>query len=362
MLRCLYCAAVVTHALAYAAAISTDEPVWLHSGPFDVVHSADVLDLLPGAVPSCGPGPCRLKLTLSSPARQPSSPASFSPTAQALLTTAATATVGSGDCRVLLLSGFQLPASYYHTYAHGLATWGYTVLQYDLPGAVLKPFVRDGEEVGCMPLLLDWLRDQGRDPSSALYEVVDTQNVAAVGHSRGAKLAALLLAGGVAQVRSAVLVDPVDLSRETRSAAYPSAVEALATAAAQGRPTAALLLGGGVSGWCNPSEEAWGKFWPVLGQGSWLQVVTAAGHMQFTDAKGPAGWVWDRFCGAGNTSHKAVMKLSVAASVAWLQTSFRQQQQGELGDYMVWVEQLLEQGVLAQVARKEVAGDATRAD
>ncbi|KAL6747720.1 hypothetical protein V8C86DRAFT_1275937 [Haematococcus lacustris] len=343
MLRCLYCAAVVTHALAYAAAISTDEPVWLHSGPFDVVHSADVLDLLPGAVPSCGPGPCRLKLTLSSPARQPSSPASFSPT-------------------VLLLSGYQLPASYYHTYAHGLATWGYTVLQYDLPGAVLKPFVRDEEEVGCMPLLLDWLRDQGRDPSSALYEVVDTQNVAAVGHSRGAKLAALLLAGGVAQVRSAVLVDPVDLSRETRSAAYPSAVEALATAAAQGRPTAALLLGGGVSGWCNPSEEAWGKFWPVLGQGSWLQVVTAAGHMQFTDAKGPAGWVWDRFCGAGNTSHKAVMKLSVAASVAWLQTSFRQQQQGELGDYMVWVEQLLEQGVLAQVARKEVAGDATRAD
>ncbi|GFH13627.1 uncharacterized protein HaLaN_09554, partial [Haematococcus lacustris] len=117
--------------------ISTDEPVWLHSGPFDVVHSADVLDLLPGAVPS--------------------------------------STVGSGDCRVLLLSGFQLPASYYHTYAHGLATWGYTVLQYDLPGAVLKPFVRDEEEVGCMPLLLDWLRDQGRDPSSALYEVVDTQ-------------------------------------------------------------------------------------------------------------------------------------------------------------------------------------------
>ncbi|GFH19350.1 hypothetical protein HaLaN_16287 [Haematococcus lacustris] len=45
---------------------------------------------------------------------------------------------------------------------------------------------------------------------------------------------------------------------------------------------------------------------------------------------------------------QAVMKLSVAASVAWLQTSFRQQQQGELGDYMVWVEQLLKQGVLAQ--------------
>eukprot|EP00967_Tisochrysis_lutea_P063786 scaffold82395_cov19-Tisochrysis_lutea.AAC.2 len=34
-----------------------------------------------------------------------------------------------------------------------------------------------------------------------------------------------------------------------------------------------------------------------------MQVVFAAGHLQFTDAKGAAAWAWDKFCGGKAQSH-----------------------------------------------------------
>ncbi len=43
--------------------------------------------------------------------------------------------------------------------------------------------------------------------------------------------------------------------------------------------------GAGVRGWCNPSDEGYGKFWPALSAGSWLHVLKPAGHNQFLDVK-----------------------------------------------------------------------------
>lgn len=49
-----------------------------------------------------------------------------------------------------------------------------------------------------------------------------------------------------------------------------------------------------------------------------LQELPKAGHMQFTDAKGPTAWAWDRFCGAGNTTHKASGRAGQRVLV-WMQ-------------------------------------------
>ena len=48
---------------------------------------------------------------------------------------------------LLMFNGFQMPASYYTTFARRLASWGYCVLQYNLPGLLLKRIVRDDLEV-----------------------------------------------------------------------------------------------------------------------------------------------------------------------------------------------------------------------
>jgi len=33
------------------------------------------------------------------------------------------------------------------------------------------------------------------------------------------------------------------------------------------------------------------------------KVCNAAGHLQFTDAKGGVAWAWDKFCGGGAITH-----------------------------------------------------------
>lgn len=69
-------------------------------------------------------------------------------------------------------------------------------------------------------------------------------------------------------------------------------------------PLPLFNAGAGHCSSCNPANEGYRAFWPALGAGSWQAVVQQAGHMQFTDAKGAAGWALDTLCGAGPMSHE----------------------------------------------------------
>lgn len=62
---------------------------------------------------------------------------------------------------------------------------------------------------------------------SPLHRAVDLGQLAVVGHSRGAKLAALMLASDGGSNIAAVLIDPVDMTPVTEKMGYPSAVVAL---------------------------------------------------------------------------------------------------------------------------------------
>lgn len=56
-------------------------------------------------------------------------------------------------------------------------------------------FCPSNPQLAALPQLIDWLREQTQQSGSPLQAAVDFSKVAAMGHSRGAKLAALLLAG-----------------------------------------------------------------------------------------------------------------------------------------------------------------------
>eukprot|EP00199_Chlamydomonas_sp_CCMP681_P001824 CAMPEP_0119105626 /NCGR_PEP_ID=MMETSP1180-20130426/3541_1 /TAXON_ID=3052 ORGANISM="Chlamydomonas cf sp, Strain CCMP681" /NCGR_SAMPLE_ID=MMETSP1180 /ASSEMBLY_ACC=CAM_ASM_000741 /LENGTH=365 /DNA_ID=CAMNT_0007090727 /DNA_START=57 /DNA_END=1154 /DNA_ORIENTATION=- len=293
--------------------IQQDLPQYLFSGPYTVLHSTGQLLVAPSV--ACSTKGYNLTLTLTSPARVPELYDASVPV-------------------VIMFSGFQLPSSYYKTYAKALASWGYAVLQYDLPGWMLKTIIKDDDEVACLlPALLTWVKAQSRDPNSAIYEMIDLRRVGVMGHSRGAKLAALILAGAESGVSVGVLVDPMDMTRVTKQLHYPSAVEALADSSH--KPVSALLIGAGVQGWCNPADEGWKKFQPVLS--GWMLEVTKAGHMSFTDAKGAAAWSWDHVCGCGNVTHKVVMHEVGASAVAWMESKFRPvESAGKVASYLAW--------------------------
>ena len=111
---------------------------------------------------------------------------------------------------------------YYVAYAQLLASWGFVVLQYNLPAFRI---VKDAAEVGqgrmhaatfvklcrprsptnrawvhlpqmqCLEPLLAWLAEQNELTGSELHGCVALDRLGVAGHSRGAKLAALHFAG-----------------------------------------------------------------------------------------------------------------------------------------------------------------------
>lgn len=209
-----------------------------------------------------------------------------------------------------------------------------------------------------MPYILAHLQQVNSTAGNVMYGLLDLSQLATAGHSRGGKLAGLHLAltQGVA---TAYLIDPVDSTTYSPpSPDNPSAVAALnglnKTAAITGSlsslvrvrhmnlglthcmfyqavavncvvpcwtllPWPSLLTqqgynsslhlavwpGAGVSGPCNPVDSNYELFWSVLGAGSWLEVVPAAGHMQFTNISSSiiAGGL-DLLCHKGPTSHE----------------------------------------------------------
>ena len=64
------------------------------------------------------------------------------------------------------------------------------LLQYDTP---FLRIVTVGAEMRLFGPLADWVVDQAADPASPLYGRVDAQRLLVAGHSRGGKLASLML-------------------------------------------------------------------------------------------------------------------------------------------------------------------------
>eukprot|EP00775_Hariotina_reticulata_P005870 gene5870-6111_t len=113
----------------------------------------------------------------------------------------------------------KLQAADYTSYAKHLTSWGFAVVLYGLP---LLHVVDDQVEVGFLPYLLHHVEQQPE-----VWGLLDSSRIAAAGHSRGGKLAALHLAGSP-EVVTAFLIDPVDSSAfRPPTPENPSAVEML---------------------------------------------------------------------------------------------------------------------------------------
>jgi dienelactone hydrolase len=208
---------------------------------------------------------------------------------------------------VFFLNGFMLRAGYYKAYASRLASWGFAVVQYDVP---LLSHTNDRIEVGFVPQIMSWIE---RQPD---LEQMDLTRVGLSGHSRGAKLAALLLASGQPAFKAAFLVEPVDNTRETpESKDYPSAAKAL-----QHVETPVATVGASRIGSCNPAGSNWQHFYNVVKPGSWLMVVKGASHATFTDAGLILNKAFDLLCKCGQVSRQEAIGTTLPLLVAWMDT------------------------------------------
>jgi hypothetical protein len=185
------------------------------------------------------------------------------------------------------------------------------VVQYNVNALILP----DAKELRLLPPAREFLRDE-----EALAGVADwTAPQAFVGHSRGAKLAALHLAREGAG--TAVLLDPVDNTMfSPEGPLYPSAVKGLK---ALRPPKRAAVVAAGVTSACNPADANYAGFYGAVAQGSWLVTIPGATHEDFVAPLDSNAVPLPPVCGKGPDSPEYVQSVAAATTAAWLQAAYR---------------------------------------
>lgn len=209
---------------------------------------------------------------------------------------------------LIFYNGFQLQAKYYRRIVAHAASWGYVVLQYNLPRFSLTPAIL---ELEAFNPLLQWVDKQTKNKTSPIYGRADMSKVVLSGHSRGGKLAALNYGNNPTKVAAAWLVDPIDSSTFSPiSPENPSGVEAI-------RGKEIGVEGAGIRSSCNPTEGNYQKFYAAGNAGSWKYEIPKASHSTFSDGGFVLNTAQDFLCGKGGITRATAANLTATPMLAW---------------------------------------------
>lgn len=188
---------------------------------------------------------------------------------------------------VVLLHGFQLPASLYASYGEHLASRGFVAVLPDLPGGLLGGPTH-AELAAYLGEVLDWIEAESGD-GGALEGAADPARLGLGGHSLGGKIS-LLLAADDPRARAVFAIDPVDAAKGPLSSEgedYPSV-----TPERMGDVTVPLvLLGETVNASCEglfcqpcaPADESFRQYYEHATSPALEIEVVGASHMSFVD-------------------------------------------------------------------------------
>jgi pimeloyl-ACP methyl ester carboxylesterase len=244
---------------------------------------------------------------------------------------------------LIFYNGFQLQASYYTRIVKHAASWGYVVMQYNLPMFSLSPAIY---EVKAFNPLLQWAQSLG-------ITQIDTKVVLA-GHSRGGKLAALNYGNNPTKVAAAWLIDPIDSSTFSQiSAENPSGVEAV-------RGKLIGVEGAGIRSSCNPTQGNYQKFYAAGKAGSWKYEIPKASHSTFSDSGTILNIAQDALCGKGGITRAQAANLTATPMLAWFYKNLEKPgtdmaSVDPLAVFYAWVERKEAEGVVKFIIKKTPA-------
>ncbi len=159
-----------------------------------------------------------------------------------------------------------------HLAGHGFVVVAPQMYEPGLPALLGRPTA--AEEAAAARELLAWLDGH---LAAAVGVDADTGRLGLAGHSRGGKVAWLVLTGDPARAAALALVDPVDgtggpLANQSRAVQGPAAFDV---------PT--LVLGSGLGGSCAPEGDNHEVFFAAAPSPAWHVVVADAGHADMLD-------------------------------------------------------------------------------
>ncbi len=189
----------------------------------------------------------------------------------------------------------------YASYAHHLATWGFTVVLTDYADS---GFFADHQKLADdVSAVIDWAL---AEPTLA----VDPQRIAAMGHSLGGKIS-VLAATQDPRIQAIVAWDPVD--SQSPSVAPEQMTNLAAALAVVGETTNGTGGNGGMA--CAPAADNYTTFYAAAQSPALAVTVIGADHMDWVDdpACGFCG-----FCSPGSAEPALARTITRRVDVAWL--------------------------------------------
>lgn len=222
---------------------------------------------------------------------------------------------------VVFQHGFMTRNEAYRQLLSHLASHGFVVVAPQMyePGlAALLGHPSAAEETLASAQVLSWVSDGlaatlGYSPASS--------RLGLAGHSRGAKVAWLVLVADPSRVQAVAGVDPVD----GRGGPLGNQARVVQDSLAFSLP--ALVIGAGLSGNCAPAGDNHEQFYAASRPPAWHILIPDAGHADMLDES--TAILATRLC-PGGSNRAAVRQLTAGLLVAF----FRASLQGDSGAYV----------------------------
>ena len=223
--------------------------------------------------------------------------------------------------------GFLVDAESYDFLARRLCSFGYVVLRYDKSESINET-LDDVVSASLLEDLITW----ASYGSGTLSNIVDSEEVLLIGHSRGGKISALESLFDE-RVKCLALVDPVDNTQYAPlGPGFPSAVMGMESDDREKKkfgPPATLVIGGLKGGECAPLGSNYANFFKAaqVAKKTYQQkseepwgFTLDCGHFDFLDEK---SFIQSSVCDVGNLNDKVTKEITAAAITFHADQTFR---------------------------------------
>lgn len=226
------------------------------------------------------------------------------------------APTASDDYPVIQLQhAFFAPNDIYDTIAEHVASHGFIVIvpqMYAIGPAVAFGDPTAAEEAERAAAVMDWL--PGR-LSALTGTVARTDRMGIAGHSRGGKVAWLLLKADPSRVRGVVGIDPVD------GTGGPTTRQPRAIDGPLNLPFPTLVIGAGLGGACSPQGDNHEQFYAASAAPAWHVVALDYGHADMCDEDFAA--LAAAVCPSGATNRDAMRRLTAGLLTAFFRATLQ---------------------------------------
>ncbi|MFW7378714.1 MAG: chlorophyllase/cutinase-like alpha/beta fold protein [Oligoflexus sp.] len=225
--------------------------------------------------------------------------------------------------------GFMLSQTYYRDLFSQIADQGFVVVAPQAYKAGGLPFGKPSAAVEAKTVAsaIDW---SIANLSDEIDQNIDFNRLGLVNHSRGSKVAWMMVRDNLVKAKAIAAIDPVDGSQDGTGRVTGSF----------SLPLPALIVGTGLGGngggifspACAPKSDNYESYYTATNNRTWLMVAEDYGHLDFIDSNTNCGMVCNVCSSGAKTNPTDDFRTFLAQTIGQFMTGVLHNQDGLLSD------------------------------